>query len=494
MLVTKKVKSAPPGNNNRYTKKGSHGTANRGNQFGVLADMHEDSAPHTNKNNTEKSRPISGSKSGSKGKAPIPRNNSQIPASSLQPATTVLHEDNDSNHGSRDTLLPPFPCIAGRSVDGSGDGVETAAAVTGWSSCSGEFLLSGMGSKIPGQTRRSRTWPPFGLEWEKKSCSVVSQTAWLRLSLNVWQSHINHLKHVQRSYKLNETLDIELQEERKSNNEALVRCKDLHEQLQRPETRPELPRRRIVRNFFYGSEEGAQIADLQGVDGGGVVMGRHEADEGESEMDGGNSKATMSVAGAANTVTCQRVFGRLMMEYRRARDWDNIGLGCTVLYGLGVSIKLELQSDDEVWSFGVNELNPNREVEIWVNSTIVEEGIQYDKGTEGDAENDGQSEDCSDSEVRSKKSQQTNSTSRKQQPIEPTVEALVEPMATTNPTEVHDVYRPHPIEVHGVYIPHPTEVHDVLTQEDIDFEMTLNSFNIDDLIPNGVQIEVPKNN
>nr|GMD88374.1 filament-like plant protein 4 [Ipomoea batatas] len=122
-----------------------------------------------------------------------------------------------------------------------------------------------MGSKIPGQsdleTRRSRTWPPSGLEWEKKSCSVVkilkalnysclrrsnywqrlspsyymyrSQTAWLRLSLNVWQSHINHLKHVQRSYKLNETLDIELQEERKSNNEALVRCKDLHEQLQR---------------------------------------------------------------------------------------------------------------------------------------------------------------------------------------------------------------------------------------------------------------------
>nr|GMD98431.1 filament-like plant protein 4 [Ipomoea batatas] len=33
-----------------------------------------------------------------------------------------------------------------------------------------------------------------------------------------------------------ETLDIELQEERKSHNEALVRCKDLHEQLQRTET------------------------------------------------------------------------------------------------------------------------------------------------------------------------------------------------------------------------------------------------------------------
>nr|GMD09487.1 filament-like plant protein 4 [Ipomoea batatas] len=91
------------------------------------------------------------------------------------------------------------------------------------------------------------------------------------------------MKHVQRSYKLNETLDIELQEERKSNNEALVRCKDLHEQLQRPE----LPRRRIVRNFFYGGEEGAQIADLQGVDGGGAVMGRHEADEGESEVHDG---------------------------------------------------------------------------------------------------------------------------------------------------------------------------------------------------------------
>nr|GMD01536.1 uncharacterized protein LOC109191245 [Ipomoea batatas] len=231
-------------------------------------------------------------------------------------------------------------------------------------------------------------------------------------------------------------------------------------------------------------------------------------------------------------------------------------------YAFSQSTLRELQSDDEVWSLGVNELNPKREVEIWVNSTIVEEGIQYDKGTEGDAENDGQSEDCSDSEygmdnttlnrddfdfdqnvgptieysgveinyneptgekswernldepnlsdeaslkdsdsdvvnnprkrVRSKKSQQTNSTSRKQQPIEPTVEALVEP--ATNPTEVHDVHRPHPIEVHGICIPHPTEVHDVLTQEDIDFEMTLNSFNFDDLIPNGVPIEVPENN
>nr|GLL37389.1 uncharacterized protein LOC109188831 [Ipomoea trifida] len=207
-------------------------------------------------------------------------------------------------------------------------------------------------------------------------------------------------------------------------------------------------------------------------------------------------------------------------------------------YAFSQSMLRELQSDDEVWSLGVNELNPNREVEIWVNSTIVEEGIQYDKGTEGDAENDGQSEDCSDSEyemdnttsnrddfdfdqnvdptieyggveinynepieklnnprkrVRSKKSQQTNSTSRKQQPIEPTVEALVQP--TTNHTEVYDVYRPHPIQVHGVCIPHPTEVHDVLTQEDIDFEMALSSFNFDDVvIPNGVPIEVPENN
>nr|GMD68449.1 hypothetical protein Iba_chr12dCG9270 [Ipomoea batatas] len=35
-----------------------------------------------------------------------------------------------------------MPCIAGRSVDGSGDGVETAAAVTGWSSCSGTVAAS----------------------------------------------------------------------------------------------------------------------------------------------------------------------------------------------------------------------------------------------------------------------------------------------------------------------------------------------------------------
>nr|GMD33946.1 hypothetical protein Iba_chr09cCG7400 [Ipomoea batatas] len=33
----------------------------------------------------------------------------------------------------------------------------------------------------------------------------------------------------------------------------------------------------------------------------------------------------------------------------------------------------------------------------------------------------------------------------------------------------------------SVYIPVPTETHDVLTQEEIDFEMTLSSFNFDDL-------------
>nr|GMD94981.1 Retrovirus-related Pol polyprotein from transposon TNT 1-94 [Ipomoea batatas] len=38
-------------------------------------------------------------------------------------------------------------------------------------------------------------------------------------------------------------------------------------------TRPDLPRRRIVRSFFYGGEEGARIADLQGVDGGCAAMG-----------------------------------------------------------------------------------------------------------------------------------------------------------------------------------------------------------------------------
>ncbi|XP_031126652.1 uncharacterized protein LOC116028935 [Ipomoea triloba] len=76
MLVTKKAKPAPVGNNNCHARNDSHGTANRGNQFGVLVDMHEHSVPHTNKNSTEKSKHKSGSKSGSKGKAPIPRNNS----------------------------------------------------------------------------------------------------------------------------------------------------------------------------------------------------------------------------------------------------------------------------------------------------------------------------------------------------------------------------------------------------------------------------------
>nr|GMC58177.1 hypothetical protein Iba_chr02aCG12680 [Ipomoea batatas] len=91
MLVTKKANPAPAGNNNRQTRKDSHGTANRGNQFGILADMHEDSAPHTKKNNTDKNKQKSGSKSGSNGKASTPRNNPHIPASSQQPTTATLH-------------------------------------------------------------------------------------------------------------------------------------------------------------------------------------------------------------------------------------------------------------------------------------------------------------------------------------------------------------------------------------------------------------------
>nr|GMD38884.1 hypothetical protein Iba_chr09fCG8300 [Ipomoea batatas] len=45
----------------------------------------------------------------------------------------------------------------------------------------------------------------------------------------------------------------------------------------------------------------------------------------------------------------------------------------------------------------------------------------------------------------------------------------------------------------SVYIPVPTETHDVLTQEEIDFEMTLSSFNFDDLtLPIQNPVVIPK--
>nr|GMD04216.1 uncharacterized protein LOC109191245 [Ipomoea batatas] len=205
---------------------------------------------------------------------------------------------------------------------------------------------------------------------------------------------------------------------------------------------------------------------------------------------------------------------------------------------------------------GVNELNPNREVEIWVNSTVVEEGIQYDNSSEGDVENDGQSEDYSDSEY-----EMDNTTSNRDdfdfnQNVDPTIEyggvecnsnepigqkscernldepnlsneaslkdsncdalnnprkrvrskksqqtnsisgsqQLVEPTVEL-PVEAHIEPTTEATEVHDVYRPHPTEVHDVLTQEDYYFEMALSSFNFGDLtLPNGVPIKVPKNN
>nr|GMC46797.1 uncharacterized protein LOC109190937 [Ipomoea batatas] len=82
--------------------------------------------------------------------------------------------------------------------------------------------------------------------------------------------------------------------------------------------------------------------------------------------------------------------------------------------------------------------------------------------------------------VRSKKQKQNNPrrrvTSERPQPVQNTIEPPVE-----------QIVKP------SVYIPVPVETHDVLTQEDIDFEMALSSFNFDELtVPMHNPIVIPE--
>nr|GMC52942.1 hypothetical protein Iba_chr01dCG2070 [Ipomoea batatas] len=95
--------------------------------------------------------------------------------------------------------------------------------------------------------------------------------------------------------------------------------------------------------------------------------------------------------------------------------------------------------------------------------------------------------------VRSKKQQTGENTT-----IEPNVEQMNNPrrrVTSERPQPVQNTIEP-PVEQivkPSVYIPVPVETHDVLTQEDIDFEMALSSFNFDELtVPMHNPIVIPE--
>nr|GMD51966.1 LINE-type retrotransposon LIb DNA [Ipomoea batatas] len=56
MLVSRKEKPAPTGKNQRQNKKAEKTMANRGNQYSVLADIHDNGEPLTNRNSSEKDK------------------------------------------------------------------------------------------------------------------------------------------------------------------------------------------------------------------------------------------------------------------------------------------------------------------------------------------------------------------------------------------------------------------------------------------------------
>nr|GLL16343.1 uncharacterized protein LOC109191245 [Ipomoea trifida] len=95
--------------------------------------------------------------------------------------------------------------------------------------------------------------------------------------------------------------------------------------------------------------------------------------------------------------------------------------------------------------------------------------------------------------VRSKRQQPVENTT-----IEPNVEQMNNPrrrVTSERPQPVQNTIEP-PVEQivkPSVYIPVPVETHDVLTQEDIDFEMALSSFNFDELtVPMHNPIVIPE--